>query len=53
MQSLASFRCYGKRLFAQRIGLGTVHDRTPALTPTQAGIAMLAHWARDLPDWPA
>lgn len=51
MQSLASFRCYGKRLFARRIGLGEVHDRQPALQPTPHGLAMLDHWARFLPPW--
>jgi 4-hydroxy-tetrahydrodipicolinate synthase len=51
MQSLASFRCYGKRLLARRIGLGEVHDRQPALAPTSHGLAMLDHWARFLGPW--
>jgi dihydrodipicolinate synthase/N-acetylneuraminate lyase len=51
MQSLASFRTYGKRLLARRIGLGKVHDRAPALEPTARGLAMLDHWSRFLPPW--
>jgi 4-hydroxy-tetrahydrodipicolinate synthase len=52
MQSLASCRCYGKRLLAQRIGLGEVHDRTPALAPTPLGMKMLGHWSTFLNPWP-
>ncbi len=51
MQSLASFRCYGKRLAARRLGLGEVHDRAPAMAPTPQGMALLAHWSTGLPEW--
>lgn len=44
MQSLEHLICYGKRLFAQRAGL-TVHDRAPALRPTEAGLQLARHWA--------
>lgn len=52
MQSLASCRCYGKRLLAKRIGLGEVNDRTPSLSPTANGIKMLHHWSSFLSPWP-
>jgi dihydrodipicolinate synthase/N-acetylneuraminate lyase len=41
MQSVETFLCYGKRLTARRLGLGPVHDRTPALPPTEFGLACL------------
>jgi 4-hydroxy-tetrahydrodipicolinate synthase len=31
--------CYGKRLMARRLGLSTIVDRAPALTPTDFGMA--------------
>lgn len=37
MQSLESLVAYGKRLFARRAGL-TVHDRAPALRPSEFGL---------------
>jgi 2-keto-3-deoxy-L-arabinonate dehydratase len=49
MQSIPAFRCYGKRLLARRLGLGEVHDRHPALAPTEHGLALLDHWSRELP----
>jgi 4-hydroxy-tetrahydrodipicolinate synthase len=52
MQSLASCRCYGKRLLARRIGLGEVHDRAPSLAPTPQGMTMLGHWSSFLKPWP-
>jgi 4-hydroxy-tetrahydrodipicolinate synthase len=52
MQSLASFRCYGKRLLARRLGIAMVYDREPALAPTPAGFEMLGRWSRFLPPWP-
>jgi 4-hydroxy-tetrahydrodipicolinate synthase len=45
MQSVGQFLCYGKRLTAQRIGLGAVHDRAPAQAPTAFGLECLAHHA--------
>lgn len=48
MQSIGQFVCYGKRLTAQRIGIQTVHDRSPAQAPTPFGLACLARHARAL-----
>ena len=45
MQSVEQFLCYGKRLTAERLGLGTVHDRAPAQAPTAFGLACLARHA--------
>jgi 4-hydroxy-tetrahydrodipicolinate synthase len=45
MQSVGQFLCYGKRLTAQRIGLGEVHDRAPAQAPTAFGLECLARHA--------
>jgi 4-hydroxy-tetrahydrodipicolinate synthase len=44
IQSIDSFLCYGKRIAARRLGLGTVYDRTPALAPHPVGLA----WAERL-----
>lgn len=48
MISLEHLMCYGKRLTARRIGLGTVHDRTPAQAPTAFGLEVLQRWSRNL-----
>jgi 4-hydroxy-tetrahydrodipicolinate synthase len=45
MQSVDQFLCYGKRLTAQRLGLGEVHDREPAQAPTAFGLECLARHA--------
>jgi 4-hydroxy-tetrahydrodipicolinate synthase len=45
MQSVDQFLCYGKRLTAQRLGLGEVHDRQPAQAPSAFGLACLARHA--------
>ena len=45
MQSVDQFLCYGKRLTAQRLGLGAVHDREPAQAPTAFGLECLARHA--------
>jgi 4-hydroxy-tetrahydrodipicolinate synthase len=45
MQSVNQFLCYGKRLTAQRLGLGEVHDREPAQAPTAFGLDCLARHA--------
>ena len=45
MQSLDTLLCYGKRLAARRLGLGTVHDRGPARRPTSPGLASLERHA--------
>jgi len=52
MQSIDQIVCYGKRLLAKRIGLGEVHDRAPALAPTEFGLACLERHAARLPAWP-
>jgi 4-hydroxy-tetrahydrodipicolinate synthase len=48
MQSVDQFLCYGKRLTAQRLGIGDVHDRQPAQAPTAFGLACLARHAEAL-----
>lgn len=48
MQSIDQFLCYGKRLTARRLGLGEVHDRAPAQTPTALGLACMERWGRAL-----
>lgn len=48
MQSVETFLCYGKRVAAQRLGLGEVHDRTPVLPPTAFGLACAARYAERL-----
>ncbi len=53
MQSMDQILCYGKRLLAKRIGLGEVHDRAPAQTPTEFGLACLERHAARLPAWPS
>jgi 2-keto-3-deoxy-L-arabinonate dehydratase len=45
MQSVGQFLCYGKRLTAQRLGLGEVYDREPAQAPTAFGLDCLARHA--------
>jgi 2-keto-3-deoxy-L-arabinonate dehydratase len=44
MQSLEHLVCYGKRIFGARAGIA-VHDRAPALRPTEAGLAFARRWA--------
>jgi 2-keto-3-deoxy-L-arabinonate dehydratase len=48
MQSVDQFLCYGKRLTAQRLGLGEVHDREPAQAPSAFGLECLARHAEVL-----
>ncbi len=38
MNSVEHLVCYGKRIAAQRLGLGEVFDRAPALKPTPFGL---------------
>lgn len=47
MQSLEHLIAYGKRIFAENCGL-PVHDRAPALAPTQAGLDIAARHAAAL-----
>lgn len=46
-RSVPGLLCYGKRYFAEKIGLPEPHDRAPALAPTAFGLAesrrLLAH----------
>jgi len=45
MQSLDTLHCYGKRIAARRLGLGQVHDRSPALAPAEFGLACARRYA--------
>jgi 2-keto-3-deoxy-L-arabinonate dehydratase len=45
LQSLDMLVCYGKRIAALRLGLGEVHDRAPALAPTQFGLDCTRRYA--------
>lgn len=45
MQSLEHLACYGKRVWGLRAGV-EVHDRAPALRPTEFGLALVRRWAR-------
>lgn len=47
MQGLEHLVCYGKRLYAARVG-SEVHDRAPALRPNQTGLEMVARLAASL-----
>jgi 4-hydroxy-tetrahydrodipicolinate synthase len=47
MQSIETLICYGKRLAATRLGLA-VHDRAPALRPTDFGLELVARHAAAL-----
>jgi 4-hydroxy-tetrahydrodipicolinate synthase len=38
MQSINTLVCYGKRVFAYRMGIKSIYDRKPFLTPTDYGI---------------
>ncbi|MCX7340745.1 MAG: dihydrodipicolinate synthase family protein [Hyphomicrobiales bacterium] len=51
MQSLASLHTYGKRLLAERIGLGAVHDRAPFTSPTALGLRILKQRSAFLGRW--
>ncbi len=44
MQSVESLVCYGKRVFGLRAGI-TIHDRAPALRPTEFGLALVKRHA--------
>ncbi|HZP93568.1 MAG TPA: dihydrodipicolinate synthase family protein [Burkholderiales bacterium] len=48
MQSIEHLICYGKRLAAIRLGIGSVHDRLPALAPEPFGLACAQRYARAL-----
>jgi 4-hydroxy-tetrahydrodipicolinate synthase len=40
MQSIEASLTYGKRITARRLGIEAVHDRDPALAPTDFGLAV-------------
>ncbi len=44
MQSLEHLICYGKRIFGLRAGIA-IHDRGPALRPTNFGLDLARRWA--------
>ncbi len=48
MESIDHFLCYGKRLAAERLGLGEVHDRAPAPRPEAYGLDVLERLAKGL-----
>ncbi|WP_417513468.1 dihydrodipicolinate synthase family protein [Minwuia sp.] len=52
MQSVEQFICYGKRLTAQRLELGPVHDRAPTQAPTDLGLDCLKRYAAGLEPYP-
>ena len=47
MQSIETLLCYGKRIFGARAGI-TIHDRGPALRPTEFGLKLVERYAREL-----
>lgn len=53
MASPEHMLCYGRRLFAQRIGLAPVHVRHPCVEPEAFGTDWLEHLATGLPAWGA
>ncbi len=48
LQSLQMLICYGKRIAALRLGLAEVHDRAPALVPTEFGLGCARRYADTL-----
>ena len=49
MASPEHMLCYGKRMFAQRIGVQEVHPRHPCVMPTQFGLDIIQRYAAALP----
>ena len=49
MASPEHMLCYGKRMFARRIGLHEVHPRQPCVMPSEFGLDIIGRYARDLP----
>lgn len=47
MQSIETLICYGKRIFGARAGIA-IHDRGPALRPTEFGLKLVERYAREL-----
>ena len=50
MQSIEHFLCYGKRIIAARLNL-EVHDRRPAMVPTEFGLKRTNTYADMLGPW--
>ena len=50
MQSIEHFLCYGKRIIAARLNL-EVHDRRPAMVPTEFGLKRTNAYADMLGPW--
>ena len=48
MQSINTLVCYGKRVFAYRIGVRSIYDRKPYLSPTSFGIKKSREIAKKL-----
>lgn len=53
MQSLDTLICYGKRIAAWRMGFDVLHDRAPALRPTEFGLRVAQAHAQRLGPLPA
>lgn len=47
MQGIETLICYGKRLFGARAGV-PIHDRAPAMQPSEVGLAMVERFASHL-----
>ena len=47
MQSIETLLCYGKRIFGARAGI-PIHDRGPALRPTEFGLKLVERYAAEL-----
>jgi 4-hydroxy-tetrahydrodipicolinate synthase len=41
--------CYGKRLYARRIGVPEVHPRHPCIMPHEFGMSIVERYSADLP----
>lgn len=52
MASPEHMLCYGKRMFARRIGVTEVHPRHPCITPSAFGEEVVRRYSAALPDWP-
>ena len=48
MQSIEHLICYGKRIAAHRLGIDTVYDRSPGLSPRQFGIDCALRYAEEI-----
>lgn len=53
MASPEHMLCYGKHLFARRIGLEKVHPRHPCIEPSAFGLDVIDRYAATLPSLPA